>query len=62
MADACVPDTGLKVLYSFRVAFVLVYFLMSAFYLRRSYVHLRAKCYNEMRMTNQVRQKCDSSM
>ena len=54
MADVCVPNTGLKVLYSCRIGLVLIYFLLIAFYLRRSYVHLRAKCYNEMRMTNQV--------
>ena len=49
----CSPNTTEDVIYALLIASLFVYFLGTGFLLRRSFVYLRTKPYNQMRMANQ---------
>ena len=49
----CSPDTTDDIIYAFLITSLFVYFISTGFYLRRSFVYLRTKPYNQMRMANQ---------
>jgi hypothetical protein len=49
----CSPNTTDDIIYAFLITSLFVYFIGTGFYLRRSFVYLRTKPYNQMRMANQ---------
>ena len=49
----CSPNTADDIIYAFLITSLFVYFIGTFFLLRRSFVYLRTKPYNQMRMANQ---------
>ena len=49
----CSPNKADDAIYAFLIASLFVYWIGTGFFLRRSFIYLRTKPYNQMRMANQ---------
>ncbi len=49
----CNPDKADDAIYAFLITSLFVYWIGTAYLLRRSFIYLRTKPYNQMRMANQ---------
>ena len=49
----CTPNKADDAIYAFLITSLFVYWIGTGYYLRRSFIYLRTKPYNQMRMANQ---------